>query len=507
MKFINIIACCCLGAFSLISCDNYLDVEQPSIYTDQSLFKTTADCEAAVAGIYAQLQTIYNRGYHETIVLRGDDIRNKDNISRFTDTSSEKAWENAWKSLWVLVMRSNKVLDNIGRVEFSDETQKNSLTGEAYAMRGLAYLQFAWCWGGSPIITSELPLAELRQIKRSTQEETFLQAVSDFETAYNLLPKQRTGSAVGRVTKYAMAGMLGRTYMYMRKYSEAAAWLKLVVDQEPTLYKMAENYEDCFDDAFDNTSERVWEVQYIGGSSGKALGLSQQFNSMMIASSINLEKDTPFLHNISFTGPSGSAQPSQSLWDEGIYEEGDLRRSATMVNGLYYDKDYQTFDAYSARKFLKASATKPGGYDEWGNNVSILRYTDVKLMYAEALNELDYGGNITTILSIINEVRHRAGLELVDATRLNSKQAVFDYLVHERFIEFCFEGIRWPDLIRWGLAEEAMEKHFSYHNEGFDSATGRPMYSMSSRNLLAPIPQSEINVYGDETIMWQNPGY
>lgn len=227
----------------------------------------------------------------------------------------------------------------------------------------------------------------------------------------------------------------------------------------------------------------------------------------MIASSINLEKDTPFLHNISFTGPSGSAQPSQSLWDEGIYEEGDLRRSATMVNGLYYDKDYQTFDAYSARKFLKASATKPGGYDEWGNNVSILRYTDVKLMYAEALNELDYGGNITTILSIINEVRHRAGLELVDATRLNSKQAVFDYLVHERFIEFCFEGIRWPDLIRWGLAEEAMEKHFSYHNEGFDSATGRPMYSMSSRNLLAPIPQSEINVYGDETIMWQNPGY
>ena len=142
-----------------------------------------------------------------------------------------------------------------------------------------------------------------------------------------------------------------------------------------------------------------------------------------------------------------------------------------------------------------------------GNNISILRYTDVKLMYAEALNEVGYAENITTILSIINEVRKRAGLEAIDATRLNSKQATFDYIVHERFIEFCYEGLRWPDLIRWGLAEEAMKKHFSLKNEGFNTATQTPMYAMEKRNLLAPIPQSEINAYGDGTIMWQNPEY
>ena len=84
-------------------------------------------------------------------------------------------------------------------------------------------------------------------------------------------------------------------------------------------------------------------------------------------------------------------------------------------------------------------------------------------MYAEALNEVGYAENITTILSIINEVRKRAGLEAIDATRLNSKQATFDYIVHERFIEFCYEGLRWPDLIRWGLAEEAMKKHFQQY--------------------------------------------
>ncbi len=492
----------------LSSCDSYLDVNQPSIYTDQSLYQTPADCEASVAGIYNQLQTIYNRNYLEAIILREDNVKNmNNNITRFTDTSSEKSWETAWKALWVLVSRSNKVLDNIDRVAFTDEKQKSSLKGEAYAMRGLAYLQFAWCWGGAPLITSDLPLAELRKVKRSTQEETYLQAIEDFEAAYEMLPEKRSGKEVGRVCKYAMAGMLGRTYLYMKNYAKAAEWLKLVIGKEPSLYKLADNYEDCFDDKFDNTSERVWEVQYMGGASGKALGLSQQFCSLFISSGINLEKDSPLLYNVSFKGVSGSIQVSESLWTAGVYELGDHRYVASIVNNLYFDYDEPRKDTFLARKFLKASGTKPANFDEWGNNIPILRYTDVKLMYAEALNELDYAGNISTILSIVNEVRKRARLEPIDATTLNSKQATFDYLVHERRVEFTFEGIRWPDLVRWGLAEEAMKEHFALKNEGFNTATQSPMYSMEKRNLLAPIPQSEINTYGDKNIMWQNEGY
>lgn len=497
---------CCL--YSLSACDNYLDVTQPSIYTGESLYKNAADCEAAIAGVYAQLQVVYNRNYQQNIIFREDCIKNmNNNVTRFTDTSTEKSWENAYKALWTLITRSNQVLENIDKATFGDETQRENIKGEAYAMRGLAYLQMAWCWGGVPLITTELPLSKLRTIKRSTQEETYQQAIDDFEEAYTRLPEQWTGTNVGRVTKYAMAGMLGRTYMYLHNYSEAAKWLKLVVDQEPTLYKMADKYEDCFDDAFDNTSERVWEVQYIAGTSANALGVSQELYSMLLPSTIDLTKDAPFLYDVSFQGPSGTAQVSESLWGEGVYEEGDLRRDATMVNNLYFDKDYPSEDIYVARKFLKATGTKPTAYDEWGNNISILRYTDVKMMYAEALNELDYGGNINTILAILNEVRRRAGLADIDVTRLNSKEAVFEYIVHERFIEFCFEGLRWPDLIRWGLAEEAMEKHFSLKNEGFNTATQTPLYQMDQRNLLAPIPQSEIDIYGNEAVMWQNDGY
>ena len=94
MKIITkIVAVCCLWGLS--SCDSYLDVNQPSIYTDQSLYKTPADCEASIAGVYSQLQTVYNRNYLEAIVLREDAIKNmNNNITRFTDTSTEKTWEN-----------------------------------------------------------------------------------------------------------------------------------------------------------------------------------------------------------------------------------------------------------------------------------------------------------------------------------------------------------------------------------------------------------------------------
>lgn len=491
----------------LFSCDDYLDVTQPSIYTSKNLYNTPGDCEAAIAGVYAQLQTVYNRNYLEVLLLRGDDIKNKDNISRFLDTSSEGGWNNAWKALWVLVSRSNTVLDNIDRVNFTDEKQKEYIKGEAYAMRGLAYLQFAWCWGGVPLITKELPLAELRKVARSSQEDTYKQALADFKLAYDLLPETRTGTSLGRVTKYAAAGMMGRTYMYMHDYPNAAKWLGEVIAKEGSPYKMADNYLDCFDDKFDNTGERVWEVQYIGGSSGKNAGVSQKYSSIFIQSTIDLAHDGPHLYGLSFMGPSGSVQASVNIWTDGVYETGDTRRGDTMINGLCYDKKEPKLDMYTIRKFLKASGTKPAGQEEWGNNLPILRYTDVKMMYAEALNEIDYAANITTILSILNDVRKRAGLNDIDATILSSKEATFDYIVKERFIEFCYEGIRWPDLIRWGKAEEAMKKRFSYKDESFNEVTQEPMYSMGKRNLLAPIPVTELNNYNDKSIMWQNDGY
>lgn len=169
-----IVSISCL--FALSSCEGYLDVEQPSIYTDQNYYKTPQDFETAINGCYAQLQTIYNKNYMEAIVTRADEVRNSTPIGRFMDTPMESKWSKPWSAWWTLVFRCNQLLSRIDAVVFTDEDRKAYITGEAYALRGLAYLQFAWCWGGAPLITKEISREEVYKVARSSQEDTYKQA-------------------------------------------------------------------------------------------------------------------------------------------------------------------------------------------------------------------------------------------------------------------------------------------------------------------------------------------
>ena len=93
------------------------------------------------------------------------------------------------------------------------------------------------------MITKEISREEVYKVARSSQEDTYKQAISDFEDAFNRLPDSWASSEAGRVTKYAAAGMLGRTYMYMHNYTKAAEYLGKVIEQEGTLYELAGKYE------------------------------------------------------------------------------------------------------------------------------------------------------------------------------------------------------------------------------------------------------------------------
>ncbi|MFL1682869.1 MULTISPECIES: RagB/SusD family nutrient uptake outer membrane protein [Bacteroidales] len=535
-KIIFVLVCC--GSFC--ACEDYLAVTPESAYTDESFYLTATDFETAISGCYSDLNEIFGKngtGYINTLIARSDECRNSSEIGRFMESSNSTWWSNPWKNLWSMVSRCNKILDKIDGVDFSDQTQKANIKGEALALRGYAYFQFAWCWGGVPLITKPLSLSETHKIARSSQEATYAQAESDFKQAYELLPEAWPSTKTGRVTRYAAAGMLGRLYLYQcisqrraQKTGEtptpamaekAAEWLKLVIDKEGSLYKMATVYTDCFDGAKNNSAERVWETQYLSGASAQALGLSTYFPSIFIPSSLNLRRgDGTKMGGVTFTGGSGSFRASLSIADSSKYEliSGNLddplsvvvfdkRRDATLVNGLYVDKSTPVYDYYFVKKFLIDSANFPSAIDYWGTNLPILRYTDVKMMYAEALNEVDYAANKTTIFSILNEVRTRGGLKPISEVELPDYNTVFDCIVHERFVEFAFEGLRWPDLVRWRLAEEKIAEHFALQDEGYDESTETPMYGMKKYHHLAPIPYIDIVAYNNENILWQNEGY
>ena len=131
-----------------------------------------------------------------------------------------------------------------------------------------------------------------------------------------------------------------------------------------------------------------------------------------------------------------------------------------------------------------------------------LRYTDVKMMYAEALNELGYVADINSEpFKILNAVRARAGLDALTPVELYDKDTFRNAIIQERRVEFAFEGLRWCDLIRWGIAVSTMNEHFKHRDEG----SGQ--YTVQDYQLLLPIPFAEMAAYNDVNIMWQNEGY
>ena len=124
-----------------------------------------------------------------------------------------------------------------------------------------------------------------------------------------------------------------------------------------------------------------------------------------------------------------------------------------------------------------------------GNDFPLIRYADLVLMYAEALCQT---GDIPGAIAQLNKTRTRAGLPALSAAEVSGKEAFIKELADERGREFALEGQRWYDLVRLGLAVS------------FFKDMG---YTIDAHQLIFPIPQDQIQIVNDKSILWQNPGY
>ena len=152
-----------------------------------------------------------------------------------------------------------------------------------------------------------------------------------------------------------------------------------------------------------------------------------------------------------------------------------------------------------ASKSFSKFTYKPKDNLDYANNLPIIRYTDVALQYAEILNNEGYTAN-GKAFEILNKVRERAGLTPLNSSTTPNQQAFTDALRQERKFEFAFEGIRWRDLLRWGIAQETMNFHF-------DTELITAGWSMEDHNKILPIPFETLSRYDNTSIMFQNPGY
>ncbi|NTW23796.1 MAG: RagB/SusD family nutrient uptake outer membrane protein [Lentimicrobium sp.] len=470
---------------------DFLDKSPEDSVNTDNFYITESDAIAAINGAYQPLQwpKLYNMRMWTSDIMAansivgaggGSDGQETQDMANFVTSTDNQGVLDLWRGPWPGILRCNIIFEKVPGMEIS-ESLKNRILGEAFFLRAHYYYILVRYFGDVPLLlTPVYPGDDLRPF-RDPVDEVYGQIIEDLTRAIELLPARETYGAadLGRASKGSAAGMLASVYLTRGNYQGTVDLCNTVAELG---YALNANYADNFDPTKKNSVESLFEIQYIGNA-----GYDFWSN----------ENQASWLST--FTGPRGSEmvaggwgwnQPTEEFIN--TYETGDLRKDVTVLyegcpqlGGKDYSQSY-SMTGFNLRKFLVDKSLAPD-YNNSPMDFPVMRYADVLLMKAEALNEL---GNTSEAEVPLNEVRNRAGLESVSGL---SKEEFREKVLSERRLELAFEGQRWFDLIRVNNGQYAID---------FLNSIGKT--NMTSKYLLFPVPQKERDANPN---LSQNPGY
>ncbi|MBC8155730.1 MAG: RagB/SusD family nutrient uptake outer membrane protein [Bacteroidetes bacterium] len=467
-----------LGACS----SDFLSVAPVTERTVANFYRTSADFNTAVTGTYATFKNngMYGTGSGSLIWLGEVATDNTDygytrtpvsavgfEIDDLNFSLSNTFFRDAWLTHYQGIGRANGILDRIETATF-EATLKNQYEGEARFLRALFYFNLVQLFGEVQLVKTEIndPYGTAG-IPRSPVAEVYGLIVSDLIVAEEKLPATATAAYAGRATRLAAKSLLGKVYLTQKQYDKAGAKLKEVIDA--SVHSLMPNYADVFSagTSFAANREVILAVQYKSGQIGQGGGFYTTW--------------TPFgvtVPEFGVTGGPGDGinRPTPDLI--AAYEPGDVRRAASLVTSYRTAQGAVVNEPYPV-KFRQTGIIR----GESDVDFPLLRYADVLLMYAEALNEQGQSG---AALPIVNQVRKRGGL--ADKTALSQGDLRLA-IEQERRVEFAFESHRWFDLVRTGRLVPVLKAK---------------NYPVKDFHVLYPIPQRETDLNRSLT---QNTGY
>lgn len=462
MKKILVLAS--LATLLMTSCgDSFFDLEPASSVTIDKVYKTASDYNVAVIGCYAKLQSQVNF-YTECCEYRSDNLslgaptagtQDRYDIDHFTEKPSNGILSSYWANFNNNVYRCNLLLDQIDGANFA-ENLKKQYKGEAMFIRALNYFNMYRIWGGVPATKHVVSAAEALKVARYSDEQMFDLIAGDLKEIVdnNYLPETYSSADMGRATSGAAKALLGKVYLTFHKWNEA----KDVLSQLIGKYQLVSPIAQVFDVDNKNNNEIIFAVHFNKEIEGE--GHSYWYNLT------NASDDTNQTSSLLNTFPTGDARKDLITYVQ-------VEKNVRLMN-KFYDTKSSTFKTV-------------------GNDQILLRYADVLLMYAEALNEILYDASEGSLaLKYLNAVRQRAGISNLTVKQLPTQEKFRKGILVERQREFPYEGQRWFDLVRMGFAKSVMAEN------GVE---------IKDYQLLFPIPQQEIEKVGDKSILWQNPGY
>ncbi|MCF0173966.1 MAG: RagB/SusD family nutrient uptake outer membrane protein [Bacteroidales bacterium] len=457
MKNISIITLLATAAIAA-SC-SFLDEQLKGDYSSETYYTNSENAVMAVNAVYNSLynntEWIFGDVASDDTVKGGNagDAADINNIDQLNATSDNGPIGTYWQHRYETIARANNAIANISKLNI-DAALQTRLIAECRFLRAYSYFCLVNVFGEIPLKTQPQTSADAIHVGLSSVDKIYAQIDEDLQEAAKGLEEKSV--EFGRATKGAAYGLLAKSLLFQKKYSEAQ---KAIENLEALhIYSLEPKFEDLFKQGGDKSPESIFALRY-GNTTTASLG--NNLNVWFAPS-----KDGGYYFNA----------PTQSLVD--CYQTNDPRLDASLgrdgkpwFDGTIFSKSWSEATGYLVKKYNE-DVVEGQARSQCTLPQHILRYADVILMKAEILNELD---NTLDAIDEVNKVRIRATLPTHESSL--TKEQLRDKIRRERRCELAFEFHRFGDIMRYGkdYAESCLGIKF----------TGERYYF--------PIPQAEID--------------
>lgn len=519
--------------------EDWLDKQPLDSLSEASFWQSESDAMLALTGIYREGTVGLNAYTNEHLILMcfTDDNNTKFGTVGLVYTGYFKEGEQqvvhaVWNRAYRTIFKANYFLENIEKVEM-DAAKKSEIIAEARFLRAYEYFYMSVLYGGVPLITQVLTIDEANSQTRNSLQEIVDFTINELNIAAIDLPASRPDSEKGRILKAAALATKGRLEMIHKKWSDAAATYKQIIDLN--VHIIDPRYKALFEESGENSKEIIlstncipglyqnWQNQmnyhpdFYGGYS-ELWAFQNHVDSYLMNDGLSIEESTLYDPENPFNNRDPRLYenlflPEYTEFRGKLYlahPDNDLTGLATLPGATGYGwKKYVTEDY-------------KGDYRNSGDDIILIRYAEVLLSYLES--KIENGDNITQSLldETINKVRAREEIGMPPVTE-TAPDKLREIVRNERRVELFGERlIRYMDVRRWGIFMErcarqfygmkltddpenytdyAVEKIGKYrgHYKNIDK-TG----TFTPENALIPIPLYEININPN---LKQNPGY
>jgi hypothetical protein len=513
---------------TLAACENnLLEQVNPNLPTVETSWRTSEDAVKASTACYAGLQGLgmYRRWLNFAFDLRDDTGFSQSpwgelaDFTRFLQTNYNfEVSRDIWRDHYRTIYRCNQVLVNVPTIPTGtaagqmDPVLQRRVLAEARFLRALCYYNLVSLYGNVPLALTPPPTLNT-VFPQGNEVQVWEQVISDLQAAQADLPTTYTGNDVGRATKGAALTLLGKAYMQNRRWAEAQAQFTQVIGLG--IYRVTGvPYTNNFRHTTENNPESIFEVQFsdekkggndAGGgpdATSSQGGQRSQFWGVP-GYGFNDGEVRPWVVREFLQEPTATGQRDPRLAATVFYNRLD---QAQFPSALPLDADTLAYGTGFLTRYGKDARNRARVYwrkyqtdyyrtfEDFDSpiNQRVMRYADVLLLQAEALNEQN---NQAAALPLINQVRERSGL--APLTGSYTRETLRTQLMHERITELTGEGVRWFDLQRWNmLTNQADVDRLKARDPDFNTFR-------LDRSRLLPLVQTDVDL-GKLT---QNTGY